>query len=243
MEKKQCEKCGKDLDVVLKDGSEQYADCNCEAVATDAEVATPDAAETPAETEANMLETPTPTAPTPTPTPDAPVEDAPKKEGAEADEASPSLSQEEPIPNRAKTILPSDRDPIHLNEVMKDQKLGIEWIKDREAALLKNWLDRLDDPEIDLSLIPDDYLKTIAHDYADLENDFNYVKDINTSMAVRFEEVWACLPTTTEIDALIKVMEEIKEDDEEFYCTAKKSNRLPKIKKLRSAMAHAMGNE
>lgn len=137
------------------------------------------------------------------------------------------------------TILPSDRDPIKLNELMKDQK-GVEWIKARTEQILNTWSIRFD-----LAHMPMEHedFKTLAKEYADLENDFNYIKDLNTAMATRYEEVWDCLPSVTEIDAILKDIEGRPAEDFEFFCTAKKEDRIKKIKKLRSAIAHMMGNK
>lgn len=138
------------------------------------------------------------------------------------------------------TILPSDRDPIKLDEIMKDQKKGVEWIKQRTDQLFKNWQDRFDLAHMDLE--PED-LKTIAREWADLENDFNYLKEINTFMATRYEEVFDCLPSLPEIDELIQSVEWRDPNTDAYFCTAPKDQRLAKLKKLRSAIAHSMGNK
>lgn len=137
-----------------------------------------------------------------------------------------------------KTILPSDNDPIKLNEIMKDQKKGLEWIKQREEQIYNTWLKRFQ--EVDCRIKD---LRVLAREWADLENDFNYIKELNTFIATRHEEVWDCMPTLTEIDELIKTVEDANPDAKEFFCTDKKENRILKLKKLRSAIAHSLGNE
>ena len=144
------------------------------------------------------------------------------------------------------TILPSDRDPVKMNEVMKDQVKGVEWIKQRSEQLIENWKkytkhDSFDEKGYELREVD---IKKISMEYADLENDFNYIKDLNTSMAVRYEEVWDCLPSLTEVDALLNIVNYgTKETDAKFFCTATKEDRVKKLKKLRSAIAHSMGNK
>lgn len=149
----------------------------------------------------------------------------------------------------AKTIMPNDRDPVKLNELMQDQKKGLEWIKQRQEQLKKNWGSRFQYPTD--QPIPNqkvfDYIinifEELSREWADLENDFNYIKDINTGIATRHEEVWDCMPSLTEIDAIIKKVNATKEDNHEFFCTGKKADRIAKLKKLRSAIAFSMGNK
>jgi hypothetical protein len=146
--------------------------------------------------------------------------------------------EQEAIAEMTETILPSDRDPVKMNEVMKDQVKGVEWIKARTEQILYNWNERFADAPLQREVD-----RTLAAEFADLENDFNYIKDLNTSMAVRYEEVWDCLPSLTEVDALLRVVYAFPEEDASFFCTATKEDRLKKLKKLRSAIAHAMGNK
>ena len=83
---------------------------------------------------------------------------------------------------------------------------------------------------------------TIAREFADLENDFNHIKDINTYVSTRYAEVWDCLPSLPEVDELIKLVESKDAADHAFFTTDTKEARLAKLKKLQTALKYDLGS-
>ena len=137
-------------------------------------------------------------------------------------------------------LTPGNNDPVYLETVMhgETQKQGIEWIRARTEQVFTQWQERFDLAHQEL--LPED-LKTVAREWADLENDYNYIKELNTYVSTRHQEVWDCLPTLQEIDTLIQAIEEHSEEDQTYFSTRTKDKSVAAIKKLRGAIAKSMG--
>ncbi len=60
-------------------------------------------------------------------------------------------------------------------------------------------------------------------EFDDLLNDFDWVKELNTSLANRYQEIMDCFPTVAEIDKLLSVL-------------VTDENRLRRLRKFRSAL-------
>jgi hypothetical protein len=132
-------------------------------------------------------------------------------------------------------ILPGEADSKIAEIKLVDQKKGIEWIKQRAGQLVEKWQERFPKQFED----KDELMNAISKDFADLENDFNYIKDINSYVAIRYAEIWELLPTMTELDLLLEGMNAI--DDQEFYNIASKEDRIKKIEKLRRIIKASRG--
>ena len=132
-----------------------------------------------------------------------------------------------------------DQGPSKVTE-QKEEKTStqLQKIKNRADDLVQRWR-REYGVEID-----EKAMKKIAFEYADLENDFEFVKETSRSVAVRYEEVSSCFPTLTEMDALISIVESLAPESKEdrmsiyppFFSRGPKEERLQKLKKLRSAI-------
>jgi len=107
------------------------------------------------------------------------------------------------------------------------QKLCVEpSTEEREA-----WNKSITDPE-------SKGLLTIAYRYADLENDFEVVKDLNAYTAKRYAEFTACLPTLKEMDHILAQLDTHSEDDKEFWDYEPKADRMKRLRVLREAIKH-----
>ena len=65
-------------------------------------------------------------------------------------------------------------------------------------------------------------------EFKDLRQDFEFVVDLNRTMADRYQEVFDCFPTVHEINFIIQRLEESQKEDKDI--------RLVKLKKFRSAL-------
>lgn len=81
----------------------------------------------------------------------------------------------------------------------------------------------------------------VARDYADLENDFNFVKKLNEKIAISHAQLMDRLPTVEEMNVLIGVMEEISADNKEFYKKHDKEYRLANARLLKDAALKITG--
>ena len=121
-------------------------------------------------------------------------------------------------------------------EEMKKQESGLIWIKKRAEFLKSEWIKEFFPAPS--GVVPAD-LHEIAQRYADLENDFKFIKETAEFTAQRYAEFESVLPTLREIDILIYTIGNQSEDDQEFFLTGTKKERLDKLTKLRSAI-HAL---
>ena len=123
-------------------------------------------------------------------------------------------------------------EPLTAEEAKKQQS-GLIWIKKRAEFLVNEWLKEFE-------YMPEEQsppgFKALAQRYADLENDFKFIKVKAEFAAMRFAEVQSVFPTLRETDELIKLIEAHPEEDSEFFLIAPKKERLEKLMKLRSAI-------
>ena len=68
----------------------------------------------------------------------------------------------------------------------------------------------------------------IANKMAEVELDFEFVKDLNTQLANKYQELMDCFPTSTEIDVILEAHKEVG--------SAVQEERTIKLKKFRSAL-------
>ena len=73
------------------------------------------------------------------------------------------------------------------------QVVGLEYIKKREKELLKKYSS-----------------KELAREMADLENDFEHIKELNTELAEKYQTVMDTFPTSRELSFLIKHISDFK---------------------------------
>ena len=123
-------------------------------------------------------------------------------------------------------------EPLTAEEIRK-QKSGIIWIRKRTEFLTNEWIKEFE--YIPGEKIPPGF-KELAQRYADLENDFKFIKETAEFAAMRFAEVQSVFPILREMDELIKLIENHDENDSEFFLIAPKKERLEKLMKLRSAI-------
>ena len=64
---------------------------------------------------------------------------------------------------------------------------------------------------------------TMASKLSEIELDFEFVKDLNTQLANKYQELMECFPTVAEIDHVLKT-------------TGSETDRYIKLKKFRSAL-------
>ena len=78
-------------------------------------------------------------------------------------------------------------------------------------------------------------VKGLIEKYADLEMDYDYVKNMNTQLSFKYDELMNCFPTSDELDYLIAGLEteSIKKIK---YSNEIKNERLSKLVKFRSAL-------
>lgn len=151
------------------------------------------------------------------------------------------------------------------DETVKAQtEKGIEHIKRRMCELAKRWHDytakSVEDlpltstyyemihsdenlfkemqEQFDLQFIVENYsfLLEIAVEFADLENDFAYIKETAEFTARRYEEFAAHLPTLQEFDLLLDAVKNKEATDKEFFAIESKELRVQKLTKMRSAI-------
>jgi len=87
-------------------------------------------------------------------------------------------------------------------------------------------------------------VKGLIEKYADLEMDYDYVKNMNTQLSFKYDELMNCFPTSDELDYLIAGLEtesikKIKYSNEIKkikYSNEIKNERLSKLVKFRSAL-------
>lgn len=79
----------------------------------------------------------------------------------------------------------------------------------------------------------------IMKKYVDLEMDFEYIKDLNTQLSAKYQELMECFPTAKELDKIIHFVNEnieqheiAKRADELEYS----KERLIKLTKFKSAL-------
>lgn len=133
---------------------------------------------------------------------------------------------------------PGNTDPITFDTGTEEMKQSaIEWIDARAKHLFKIWSEKFDLAHQEI--LPED-LENIAHEFADLENDFNYVKELNTYTSKRYQQVWDVLPSVQELDLLIKLVSEHAED-ETFFTIGTKDERIKKLLMLRNARKTELG--
>lgn len=144
------------------------------------------------------------------------------------------------------------------SEDMKKQGAGLQGIIKRALYLEKAW--RSNDPELKLRLklnFADNKAEVlnIAYMYADLENDFRFIKETAEFTAQRYAEVMSVLPTLEEVDLLLEEIQTFPEEkllkikmhengtqeqrevlSKDFFRTEAKEDRIKKLEKLRSAI-------
>jgi hypothetical protein len=118
-------------------------------------------------------------------------------------------------------------------EEMKKQESGLVWIKKRAEFLTSEWIKEFFPAP---SGVVQADLHEIAQRYADLENDFKFIKETAEFTAQRYAEFESVLPTLREIDWLINGVTGWPEEDGEFFLTGSKKDRLDKLTKIRSAI-------
>ena len=123
-------------------------------------------------------------------------------------------------------------EPLTAEEIRK-QKSGIIWIRKRTEFFVQEWHKEF--PCLNEGKF-DNGIKALAQRYADLENDFKFIKETAEFAAMRFAEVQSVFPILREMDELIKLIENHDENDSEFFLIAPKKERLEKLMKLRSAI-------
>lgn len=67
-------------------------------------------------------------------------------------------------------------------------------------------------------------------DYRDLALDFEFVKDLNTQLSMKYEELLRAFPTKEELDIVIKSLGELYQDQELL------NKRAFQLKRFRSAL-------
>jgi hypothetical protein len=114
----------------------------------------------------------------------------------------------------------------------KESEARLLWIKKRAEYLANTWMSN---SEL-LKQTTKDVLDMVARNYADLENDFEFIKEVSKFTAARYTEVIECLPSLVEIDSLINLLEEIEPSDKSVWITGTKEDRMKKLRKLKSAI-------
>jgi len=102
---------------------------------------------------------------------------------------------------------------------MENDKIGFEQFQKRTLELAGGDQDKAD----------------IANKMAEVELDFEFVKDLNTQLANKYQELMDCFPTSSEITMVINITQEMNPDSTEEEV---KSNeiRIIKLKKFKSAL-------
>ena len=119
-----------------------------------------------------------------------------------------------------------------MNEkAIAEQNSTVELMKKRTDELAKVIIDLLNIPEI-----PDAIknIKELCRRYADLEIDFNYVKELNTVMSCKYQELMDCFPTSEELQIVIdhKVsIQDVKPEDIKIN-----QKRMQNLFKFKSAL-------
>jgi hypothetical protein len=101
-----------------------------------------------------------------------------------------------------------------MNETSNDTQLKI--IKNRAIVLEALWLQDSQINKKDVSLATMEMIQKIAYAYADLENDFDYIKQLNTYLANKYETVFRLIPYASEIDYIINNSKELYSDEKKI---------------------------
>ncbi|MFA5658529.1 MAG: hypothetical protein WC900_04530 [Oscillospiraceae bacterium] len=100
---------------------------------------------------------------------------------------------------------------MSVEEIEEKKKGGLLWIKARQDELIEAWKKRFN-PEsiggqgIELS---EDQLKKLAYEWADLENDFNFIRDVAEYTGARYAEFMGLLPSLEEMDLLLDLVQDL----------------------------------
>lgn len=120
-------------------------------------------------------------------------------------------------------------------ETTSKSNVGIEKVRKRKIERFHKIAEILQKHNISINNQMREDLENLALEYADLENDFDYISETSSFVAKRYAEVFACLPTLQEINLLL---EQVNKADEkaELFTQNTKEERLALLTKLRSAI-------
>ena len=131
----------------------------------------------------------------------------------------------------------------------KDQESAIKQYKNRSQKLydeISEIYDAIhpvslkDSNSVSASTSKDSFdvkIHSICDRFADLEMDFNYVKELNTMMSLKYQELMDCFPTSREMQIVIEFLEDKVIEKTDFgYNTETREKRLVNIRKFKSAL-------
>lgn len=102
----------------------------------------------------------------------------------------------------------------------------VEWLRNRSKELVEHWTKELG---VEWSK---EQIEEIAKRYADLENDFNYIKEFNKDFSYKFDKIVNILPTAEEANRLKMLIVVDKELNEEALQNVREETAREKAKEI-----------